>query len=398
MKITDVRAIITAPAGVNLVVVKVETSEPGLYGLGCATFAWRATAVKAVVDDYLKPFLVGRNPENVEDIWQSVNSSAYWRNGPVLNNALSGVDMALWDIKGKSAGKPVYDLLGGECRGGVPVYLHAGGESPEQVVEAVQKCLELGVRHVRCQTSGYGGTTRDGGGLGNEFPGHYFDPEEYLQSVPHLFEHLRRVMGDGVELLHDVHERLSGIQAVRLAKLLEPYHLFFLEDVLPPEQPEWFRLVRKQCATPLAMGELFNHPLEWRPLITEHLIDYIRVHVSQIGGITPARKLANLCETHGVKTAWHGPPDCSPVGHAANVHLDISTSNFGIQEWCEPRGPVTEVFEGCLQLGKDGMVHPSAAPGLGIDINEAEAARYPHMHVTCGWMHARLPDGTAVQP
>ena len=395
--IKDIRVILTAPAGVNLGVVKVETTEPGLYGLGCATFAWRIQAVREVVENALAPFLKGRNPAQIEDIWQGVHTDAYWRHGPVMNNALSGVDMALWDIKGKTAGLPVYQLLGGACRHEVPVYLSAGGATPEEVADRVRKRLGRGIHHVRCQLDGYGGTLHNVGKEESAFPGNYFDPRTYIVRVVKLFEHMRNAFGEEVALLHDVHERLAPADAVRLARELEPFHLFFLEDPLPPERREWLRTIRHTATTPLAMGELFNHPLEWRPLITERLIDFIRVHVSHIGGITPAKKLAAFAETFGVRTAWHGPPDCSPVGHAANVHLDMCIPNFGIQEWGPPSESMRDVFTGG-PVFRDGALVPSDAPGLGVDLDEEQAAAYPPVEKRPQWMNARLPDGSVVYP
>jgi mannonate dehydratase len=331
--ITDVKTILTAPDKVNLVVVKVETSEPGLYGLGCATFTQRYLAVKTAIDEYMKPFVIGKDPRRIEDIWQSAWVSSYWRNGPVLNNAISGIDMALWDIKGKLAGMPVYQLLGGKCREAVAVYRHADGRDVKEVEENVRAYMEQGYHYIRCQMGLYGGINQKFNSPANALPGAYYDPDAYSRGVLRLFEHLRAQIGFEVELCHDVHERIAPIEAVRLAKGLEPYRLYFLEDALAPEQIEWFQMIRHQCATPIAMGELFSNPNEWRPLITNRLIDFIRVHLSAIGGITPASKLAHFCEALNIRTAWHGPPDVSPVGHAANIHLDISSSNFGIQEW-----------------------------------------------------------------
>jgi len=395
--IRDVRTILTAPEGIGLVVVKIETSEPGLYGLGCATFTQRCLAVKSAVDDYMKPFLLGKDPQRIEDIWQSAMVSAYWRNGPVLSNAVSGVDMALWDIKGKLAGLPLYQLLGGKCREAAAVYRHADGRDRQEVLEHVMALREQGYRTIRCQIGGYGGRGHTLHTPEQPLPGAYFDPAAYAHSVVRLFEFLRTHLGPELELLHDTHERLSPIDAVRLAKDLEPFRLFFLEDVLPPEQIDWFRMLRGQCATPIAMGELFNNPREWLPLIQERLIDFIRVHISQIGGITPARKLAILCEAFGVRTAWHGPGDVSPVGHAANVHLDVSSHNFGIQEWSGLSERLQEVFPGCPQV-RDGFVYPNDAPGLGIDLDEKQAARYPCDNRLPQWTLARLPDGTSVRP
>ena len=401
LRIRDIRAIMTSPGAGSiqkrLIVVKVETSEPGLYGLGCATFTQRHLAVRSVIEDYLKPLLIGRDPRNSEDLWQHAYCNAYWRTGPVMNNALSGVDMALWDIKGKLAGLPLYQLLGGKCREGAAVYRHADGSEPAQVEDRVREFLAAGYRYVRCQMGGYGGD-RPQNTLPRDAPaGAYFDPEAYARSVPRLFAHLRHTLGDEVELLHDTHERLTPITAVRLAKELEPYRLFFLEDVLPPEQPEWFAMIRQQCATPLAMGELFTNANEWKPLIANRLIDFIRCHISAIGGITPAKKLGTLCEAFGIRTAWHGPGDVSPIGHAANVHLDVSSANFGIQEWSGFSEIEQEIFPGCPEV-HHGYVYPNDRPGLGIDIDEKLAAQYPCPDGVLEWTQTRLPDGTAVYP
>jgi len=397
LKIRDVRTILTAPEGIALVVVKVETTEPELYGLGCATFTQRPLAVRSAVDDYLKPFLIGKDPRRIEDIWQSAMVSAYWRNGPVLNNALSGVDMALWDIKGKLAGMPVYELLGGKCREGAAVYRHADGRDEKEVEDNVRSFMEQGYRYIRCQMGGYGGRGHTIHKTRNAPPGAYYDPDAYARSVPKLFEHLRAQLGFEIQLLHDVHERLVPIEAVRLAKQLEPYNLYFLEDALPPEQMEWFRMIRQQTTTPIAMGELFNHPHEWTPLIVNRLIDFIRVHISQIGGITPAKKLAALCEAFGIRTAWHGPGDVSPVGHAANIHLDVCCPNFGVQEWSGISDRLREVFPGSPEI-EDGYAYPNDKPGLGIDIDEEKAAKYPISNELPKWTLARLPDGTSVRP
>lgn len=395
--IRDVKAILTAPERIPLVVVKVETSEPGLYGLGCATFTQRFLTVRSAIEDYMKPFLIGKDPQRIEDIWQSAMVSAYWRNGPVLNNAISGVDMALWDIKGKLAGMPLYQLLGGKCREAAAVYRHADGRDEAEVEENVRAYMEQGYRYIRCQMGGYGGHSKDVHRPEGALPGAYYDPDAYARSVPRLFEHLRKKIGFDVELLHDVHERVAPIEAVRLAKQLEPYRLFFLEDALPPEQVQWFEIMRQQTATPIAVGELFNNPQEWIPLIANRIIDFIRVHISQIGGITPAKKLASLCEAFGVRTAWHGPGDVSPVGHAANVHLDVSISNFGIQEWSGMTDRLREVFPGCPEV-KNGYVYPNDKPGLGIDIDEDKAAKYPCPTELPKWTLARTPDGTSVRP
>jgi mannonate dehydratase len=401
LTIRDVRAITTSPGDGNiqrrLIVVKVETSEPGLYGLGCATFTQRHSAVKVVVDEFLKPLLTGRDPRDIEDIWQTVHVNAYWRSGPVMNSALSGVDMALWDIAGKLAGMPVYRLLGGKCRNGAAVYRHADGDTPAAVEFNVRRYMEQGYRYIRAQIGGYGGKAAMAGIPEPVAAGALYDPDAYMRNVLGLFAHLRETIGDEVQLLHDVHERLVPIEAVRFAKALEPYRLFFLEDLLPPEQIEWFAQVRQQCATPLAMGELFVNVNEWRPLIERRLIDFIRCHISAIGGLTPARKMAAVCEVFGVRTAWHGPGDVSPVGHACNVHLDVACPNFGVQEWSGFLEVEREMFPGCPEE-RAGYVYPNDAPGFGIDLDEALAAKYPCPEGVLEWTQARTPDGTAVYP
>jgi mannonate dehydratase len=395
--IRDVRVILTAPTGINLVVVKVETSEPGLYGLGCATFTQRSLAVKSAIEDYVKACVVGKDVQRIEDIWQLVYQNAYWRNGAVLNNALSGLDMALWDIKGKLANMPVYELLGGKCREGVAVYRHCDGSEPAEVEDRARAYMEQGYMYLRCQLGGYGGLRPSRHSPEGAQPGAYFDADRYARSVPLLFEHMRAKLGMDVELLHDIHERVVPVEAVRMAKQLEPYRLFFLEDPLPPEQIEWFGMLRQQSATPIAMGELFTSPMEWRPLVSGRLIDFIRVHISTIGGISPARKLAALCESFGVRTAWHGPADVSPIGHAANLHLDLTVPNFGVQEWSGFSEAEQAVFPGCPEVRR-GYAYLNASAGLGVDVDEAEAAKYPCKEGVPEWTMTRLPDGTAVRP
>ena len=418
MKITKVRPILTAPDGIALVVVKVETDQPGLYGLGCATVTQRPTLVAKAVEEYLDPLLVGRDPATIEDLWHMMMVNSFWRYGPVINNAVSGVDMALWDIKGKAANMPVYDLIGGKCREAAMVYRHADGRDPQEVLDNVIRYRDEGALAVRCQMGGYGGRVKDitkwnarpsakapqathrGGGLeraDSAFPGAYYDPDVYARSVETLFEYVRSKIGFELFLLHDIHERLAPIDAIRMARNLEPYRLFFLEDPLAPDQIEWFRRLRQASATPIAMGELHNNPLEWRPLIAEQLIDFIRAHISQLGGFTPARKLAALCEAFGVRTAWHGPGDVSPIGHAANLHLDLACHNFGIQEVIHFGEPLREVFPGCPEL-HDGYLWANDRPGFGIDLDEAQAAKYPISIPPIVWTQSRWPDGTMWTP
>jgi len=401
VKIKSVKAIATAPEGSNLVVVKVETTEPGLYGLGCATFTQRAMAVVTAIDSYLNDFCVGKDVDNIEDMWQSAFVSSYWRNGPVLNNALSGLDEALWDIKGKRANMPVYQLLGGKCRIAVDCYAHASGPTPEAVADNVQKFMDQGFRHVRIQQGGYGGVGtmeikpdfREAG-FGREEDS-FSDQPTYLKRVPKMFETVRKRCGEDVELLHDIHELVEPIDAINMIRELEQYHPFFIEDPFSPENMKWFRHLRNTTTVPIAMGELFNNINEFRDYMVDQLFDYIRVHISQIGGITPAMKIARLGEWFNVRTAWHGPGDVSPVGHAANGHIDLAVWNFGIQESHFWSPAAQEVFPGC-QTFKNGYMYINEAPGLGVDINEKEAAKYP-IGTKSRWT-VRKRDGTIIRP
>jgi mannonate dehydratase len=405
LKITDVKTFLTAPAGIRLVVVKVLTSEPGLYGLGCATFTQRARVVETAIDRYLRPFVLGKDPLKIEDIWQSSFVSSYWRNGPVLGNALSGVDMALWDILGKRAGLPVFQLLGGKCRNAVDTYRHAGGKTFQEVEQSVRRLMEKGFRHVRAQVAvpglaAYGSPGNPKEALGPNDRPQLWEPRAYVRTVPRLFEYLRKQVGDEVELLHDMHERVPPILAIQLAKDLEPYHLFYLEDPLSPEDVGYFARLRQQTSTPLAMGELFNNPNEWVPLISGRLIDFIRIHLSQVGGLTMARKVAAMCEFFSVRTAWHGPGDVSPVGHAANVHLDLACPNFGIQEAREFSQAEQDVFPGCPVL-KDGYYYANDQPGLGIDLDEKLVGKFPitdEPSFDMRWGNLRRRDGSSVKP
>ena len=411
--ITDVKVILTAPEGINLMVVKVETNQPGLYGLGCATFAYRHLAVKCLVEQYLKPLVVGRDAQAIEELWQLMHQNAYWRNGPIENNAISGIDMALWDIKGKLAHMPLYQLFGGKVREGVPIYRHADGGSLSELCDNIQKYCEQGITHIRCQSGGYGG-----GGFGaapgsapERAPaGVYLDARKYMRDTVRMFDHIRSHVGFDVELCHDVHERLKPIDAIRFAQALEPFDLFFLEDAIALEEGEWLRQLRDKTSIPLAQGELFNHPFEWRGLIADRLIDFIRVHLSQVGGITPGRKLQLFAEQYGVRTAWHGPGDMSPLAHAANIHIDLAARNFGVQEWSGteppnfviqelkgPREALLDVFPGLPEF-RQGYVYANDQPGLGVDINEAEAAKYPCDAGVTTWTQTRLIDGTLQTP
>ena len=413
VKIRDIKTILTAPNRIRLVVVKVETTEPGLVGWGCATFTQRALVVQTALNDYLKPFLIGRNVDEIEDIWQSSYMSSYWRNGPVLFNAMSGVDIALWDIKGKRAGMPLYQLLGGKVRHGADCYYHASGASFTEVEENARSGMERGFRHVRVQVStpgyaSYGARSTAPAAaaatdevVGPTNPRAIWEPAPYVRMLPKFFEHLRTKLGDEVELLHDVHERVTLNQGINLCKSLEPYRLFFLEDPFPPEDNDHFRLLRQQTSIPIAMGELFNTQHEYLPLIKERLIDFIRIHISQIGGLSPARKVAALSEYFGVRTAWHGPGDASPLAHAAQLALELASYNFGVHEGGSFAKETQEVFVGCPEV-KDGYMLAQEKPGLGIEVDEKLAAKFPipagPPNFDYSWGTTRRKDGTVIRP
>jgi mannonate dehydratase len=395
VRIRDVRVVLTAPQGVTLVVVKVETTEPGLYGLGCATFTQRWAAVATTIESFLKPFAIGRDPADIEDIVRGAHLSSYWRTGPVLLNALSGIDMALWDIKGKVAGLPLYQLFGGRARTALPAYAHADGRDPAEVADQVRAFMAAGFGHVRAQVAVPGSDTYGAGGAS----GAPWRPRAYGRLVPTLFDHLRENLGEEVELIHDVHERLDPTDAIRLAKDLEPHRLFFLEDALAPEDLAHLPRLRGATTTPLALGELFVSPAEYLDPVRNGLIDYIRVHLSAIGGITPARKLTAIAEASGVRTAFHGPMDCSPVGHAANLHVGLAAPNFGIHEQNALDDATREVFPGAPEI-RSGMLWSNERPGLGVDLDENAAAAYPPVEgpLNGSWSPVRLADGSIARP
>ncbi len=385
MKITNIKVIVCCP-GRNYVTVKIETDEPGLYGVGDATLNGRELAVASALTEHIVPLLIGRDPDRIEDTWQYLFRGTYWRGGPVLMTALAGIDLALWDIKGKRANLPVYSLLGGKTREGALCYTHAGGRDFAEVEDSVRAKMANGFKVVRAQVvipgnrGTYGTETQDPkiGAVQVGMPDlETWEPAPYLRTIPQLFAHLRDQLGDEIELFHDVHERLTPIQAARLARELEPFHLFFLEDPLRPEHKESFRLVRNASTTPIAMGELFHTRWDCLPLLVEQLIDFIRCDIGHIGGITEARKIAAIAETFSIQTAWHGPGDIGPSTHAANVHLDVAIPNFGVQEMVFFPEAVHDVLPGA-PVYKDGALWPSETPGLGTDINEEAAKKYPY--------------------
>ncbi|SEE61559.1 D-mannonate dehydratase ManD [Ruania alba] len=398
MRITDVRLILTSP-GANYLTVKVITDD-GLYGLGDATLVGRELAVATYLEEYVIPMLIGRDPSAIEDTWQLLGRSAYWRRGPVHTTAQSAIDMALWDIKGKELGAPVYQLLGGRSRRGVLAYSHASGIEIAQAVDAMHEQIAAGYRAVRLQcgvpglpsTYGVVSDESDQPRAPHEVPyEESWNTAAYLETAPKLFAAARDAVGMDVHLLHDAHHRLTSIEAAALGKSLEPYRLFWLEDPVQADDQTAFRLVRQHTTTPLAVGEVVNHLSECQTLISERLIDYIRATVVHAGGITGLRRIAAFAEPFGVRTGCHGAPDMSPVTLAAALHTGISTHNVGIQEHGRHTSTTDEVFPHAYTFA-DGYLDPGEAPGLGVDIDEGLAARFEYRRKYLPT--TRLVDGT----
>jgi mannonate dehydratase len=398
MKITDAKVIITSP-GRNFVTLKL-TTEDSVYGLGDATVNGRELAVASYLTDHVIPCLIGRDARQIEDIWQYLYKGAYWRRGPITMAAIAAVDTALWDIKGKALNTPVYNLLGGRSREAVLVYGHANGRDIEDTVKAVARYAAMGYKAIRAQSGipGLSGTYGVGKGQMQYEPAakglpaeSAWSTEKYLNFVPTLFKRLREEFGDDVHLLHDVHHRCTPIEAGRLGKLLEPHHLFWLEDPTPAELQEGFRIIRQHTTTPIAVGEVFNTIFDCHLLIQEQLIDYIRTAVVHAGGISHLRKIVALAELYHVRTGCHGATDLSPVCMAAALNFDISVHNFGIQEYMHHSDETNAVFPHSYRF-EEGMMLPGEAPGLGVDIDEAKAAQYPYERAYLPV--ARLLDGT----
>lgn len=384
MKIVDANVIVCG-AGRNFVTLKIVT-EDGVYGLGDATLNGRELAVASYLRDHLVPLLIGRDARRIEDTWQYLYKGAYWRRGPVTMAAISAVDVALWDIRGKTLDVPVYELLGGASRDGVLVYGHASGPTLDDALEAVAAYRKLGYRAIRAQCGipaleGVYGVARDGVQYEPAQRGLPADTgwssELYLNFIPTLFQRAREEFGSELHLLHDVHHRLTPIEAARLGKDLEPYRLLWLEDPVPAEVQESYRIIRQHTTTPIAVGEVFNTIYDCHRLIEEELIDYIRMSVAHGGGLTHMKKVAGLAELHHVRTGCHGPTDISPVALAATLHFDLSVHNFGIQEYMRHAEDTDRVFPHDYRYA-DGMLHPGDAPGLGVDLDETLAAQYPY--------------------
>lgn len=401
MKIERIKVLVSRP-GRNFVTVKIETDE-GIYGVGDATLNGREMAVAAYLEEHIAPCLIGKDPRNIEDIWQYLYRGAYWRKGPVTMTAIGAIDMALWDILGKHAGLPVWQLLGGKSRQGVTVYVHANGESIDEVLDNTANFIEQGYKAIRLQcaipsTKGTYGTLE---GKKNYYelqgnrplpPEQAWSTRKYMNFIPELFKAARERFGYGIDLLHDVHSRLTPIEAARLGKLLEPYDLLFLEDTVTAENPAGYQIIRQHTTTPLAVGEIFNTIWDAKELIETQSIDYIRTAVSHGGGITPMRKLSAFADLYHVRMAPHGAPDLSPISTMAHLHLNSWSPNFGIQEFVGFGTPeLNSIFKYELPL-KDGMLFVSDKPGLGIDIDEAAMGNYPY--VRSYLPVSRLEDGT----
>jgi mannonate dehydratase len=384
MRIVDAKVIVCCP-GRNFVTLKLVT-EDGVSGLGDATLNGRELAVASYLSEHLVPLLIGRDARRIEDTWQYLYKGAYWRRGPVTMAAIAAVDTALWDIAGKTLNVPVYQLLGGASRERVLVYAHANGKTLDDTVAAVADHQKLGYTAIRAQC-GIPGVEHAYGIAKGDAP---YEPAEkgkpletvwsteaYLSFVPSVFERLRREFGSELHLLHDVHHRLTPIEAGRLGQALEPHRLFWMEDPVPAELQESFRLIRQHTTTPIAVGEVFNSIFDCHLLIEEQLIDYIRTTVTHAGGISHLRKIAALAELHHVRTGAHGATDLSPVCMAAALHFDLSVHNFGIQEHMPHAAVADRVFPHAYAY-QDGYMHPGDAPGLGVDLDEAMAATFPY--------------------
>jgi mannonate dehydratase len=411
--IRDIRVVTCRPTTENLVIVIVDTSEPGLFGLGDATFTQRYLPVVSAIENYLKPLLIGRDVSQINELWRLMHHNGYWRAGPVLNNAISGIDMALWDIKGKRAGMPVYELIGGKVRPAAAVYRHACGEDVPSVLASVRRFVEAGVRHVRVQLApradvlpsgqlqaggaGYGGTGFIGARPEGSLPGVYLDPVRYADEIDETLAAVRIEFGQSIEIVHDVHSRLLPSDVIRLARRLERHRLFFLEDALPPEQLHWLPALRAATTTPLAIGELFIAPHEWVGPVERHELDFLRMHLSSIGGFTPAVVATHHAQMHDVRTAWHCPKDIAPIGVAANLAIDVSAPNFGIQEFADFTAPEMEIFSGLPEV-RHGYLYPSERPGWGIELNEEAAQRFPAKADVIEWTQVRGPDGSLLRP
>jgi len=384
VKISNAKVFVTSP-GRNFVTLKIETDE-GIYGLGDCTLNGRELSVKSYLEDHLIPCMIGRDAFEIEDIWNYFYKGAYWRRGPVTMAAIGAIDVALWDIKGKALNTPVYNLLGGKSREGVTVYGHASGLDISEAMENVAAYKEQGYKAIRVQSGIPGLDSTYGVGRGKFFyepadrklpPENLWNTRKYLNFAPELFGRARELVGPDIELLHDVHHRLTPQEAAELGKRLEPFGLFWMEDPTPGENQEGLRMIRQHTTTPIAIGEVFNTIYDAQTIITEQLCDYIRMTVSHSGGLTHLRKVAALAELYQVRTGCHGPTDISPVAMAACLHFGTWVPNFGIQEYMLQAEETMEIFGAEFTLN-DGLVTLPDRPGLGVDYDEERAAKHEY--------------------
>jgi mannonate dehydratase len=411
MRIERAEVIVTSPDR-NFVTLKV-TTDDGLVGLGDATLNGRELAVAAYLSEHVAPLLLGRDAHRIEDTWQFLYRGGYWRRGPVTMAAIAAVDVALWDIKAKAANLPLYQLLGGASRTGLLAYGHASGRDLPELFDSVRAHLAEGYRAIRIQTGVPGLRAIYGIAANPTAEGQRYDHEPaqraaraaenarpaeedwdtraYLRHLPVVFEAVRNEFGPELPLLHDAHHRLTPTQAAQLGQALEPYDLFWLEDVTPAENQEALRYVRQQTTTPLAIGEVFNSIWDYQTIITERLIDYVRSAVTHTGGITHLKRIVELAALYQIKSGFHGPTDVSPVGLAAAAHLGLAVHNFGIQEYMKHGARTDAVFRQTFTF-TDGLIHPGDEPGLGVSLDVDEAGKYPYQ--TAYLPYNRLTDGT----
>ncbi|MDN5569647.1 MAG: D-galactonate dehydratase family protein [Propionibacteriaceae bacterium] len=391
--------VIVCSPGRNFVTLKITTSD-GIIGWGDATLNGRELAVAAYLSEHVVPCLLGRDATRIGDLWQYLYRGAYWRRGPVTMTAIAAVDVALWDILGKRAGLPVYELLGGKARENVLVYGHAAGADVAEMLDDVGRFLDAGFEAVRAQTGlagvpqAYGahaaGSTYDpaDGSLPTETG---WDTPTYLDQAPQYLAAVRDRFGFDFALLHDCHHRMTPNEAGRFGRSVEELKLFWMEDPTPAENQEGFRLIRQRTSTPIAVGEVLNSIWDVQTLITEQLIDYVRTSVSHAGGITHLRRIFDLAALYHVRSGSHGATDLSPVSLAAALALDITIPNFGIQEYMAHLPVTHEVFRPGYRL-ESGRVWLSDAPGLGVEVDEAAAKKFPYERKYLPV--ARLADGT----
>jgi mannonate dehydratase len=359
------------------------------------------------LSEHVVPLLLGKDAHRIEDMWQFLYRSAYWRRGPVTMAAIAAVDVALWDIKAKAANMPLYQLLGGASRDGIRAYGHASGRDLPELFDSIRHHQELGYQAIRVQTAIPGLTSVYGVAAQAQTSGKRYDYEpaqraavpveedwdtpSYLRHLPAVFEAVRSEFGPELPLLHDGHHRMTPIQAAKLGKELEPFDLFWLEDCTPAENQDALRLVRQHTTTPLAIGEVFNTVWDYQTLIAGQLIDYVRSAVTHTGGISPMKKLLDFAAQYQIKSGIHGPTDISPVGMAAALHLDLAIHNFGIQEYMPHPDAASEVFDVGYRF-VDGHFTPGETPGLGVTLDSCAAQKFEYQRAYLPV--SRLRDGT----